>query len=256
MDLEPLKDRAYQFPASHLPELAPLIRDFREVHQPLQGFTLASIWDKFPVAQHLYQDCLQVPNRDYYWGYEVQFGDPTHPHIQEILRAGAAVTEALGRFLGQAPVGQRVGPWKVKRSYLKHGPLWQQLQSQGAQIKQRHGVELSGCFYYPPGGFREWHSNARHDQGWRMYYCQVSEPGKSSFQYLDPLSGRVQSLVDRNDHFNLFYVTGADEVADGKRPDYFWHSVYSQTHRASLGMRVSESLVKKLIEAKVLPPAP
>lgn len=256
MDLEAYKDRAYQFPAKDLPHLAPMIQEFRRVHQALEGFEMTSIWGKFPVARQLYQDCLEVPDKDYYWGYEVQFGDPGHPHIQEILEAGAAVTEALGKFLGQGPVGQRVGPWKVKRTYLKHAPLWDHLQSQKKEIQRRYGVELSGCFYYPPGGFREWHSNARHDQGWRMYYCQVSEPGKSSFQYLDPTNGQVQRLMDRDDHFNLFYVTGAEEVARGRRPDYFWHSVQSQTHRASLGMRVSEAWVERLIGDKVLSPAP
>lgn len=252
MKIEAFKNRAYQFPAGRLPQLAPLLQNFRQVHQALEGFEMESIWGDYPVARQLFQDCLKIPHKEYYWDYEVQFGDPGHPHIQEILRAGAAVTAALGKFLDQAPVGQRVGPWKVKRTYLKHAPLWDHFRSQRDEIQRRYGVELSGCFYYPPGGFREWHSNARHDQGWRMYYCMVSEPGGSSFQYLDARSGQVQRLMDRDDHFNLFYVTGVNEVAEGKRPDYFWHSVYSETHRASLGMRVSEALVEDLIRRNIL----
>lgn len=91
-------------------------------------------------------------------------------------------------------------------------------------------VEVSGHFWYPPGGFMGWHTNLR-KPGWRMYVNYCEEEGKSFFRYRDPDTGEIVTAHDRTWNFRLFRITPA-------KP--FWHCVYSDTHRFSLGYKIEQ----------------
>lgn len=89
-------------------------------------------------------------------------------------------------------------------------------------------IQDSGHFWYPPGGFMSWHTNVR-TPGWRLYINYCEEAGKSFFRYRDPETGRVHTSWDDIWNFRLFKI-------DPNR--LFWHSVYSETNRFSLGYRI------------------
>ena len=88
--------------------------------------------------------------------------------------------------------------------------------------------ENTGHFWYPPGGYMEWHTNSR-NPGWRFYITYVDKPGKSFFRYRDPISGEIITIYDKQWNFRLFKVS-LDKL--------LWHAVYSNTHRFSIGYTI------------------
>jgi len=89
-------------------------------------------------------------------------------------------------------------------------------------------LENSGNFWYPPGGYMGWHTNLR-TPGWRLYLTRADEPGRSFFRYRDPVTGEIVTARDAAMNARLFHVTPAAP---------FWHAVYSDTDRFSLGFKV------------------
>lgn len=104
---------------------------------------------------------------------------------------------------------------------------------------------LSGFFYYPPGGFKEWHTDFEDpqpdsDKHWRVYLLNTTRDGKSWFQYLDR-TGRIRKVPDRNGYLNLFSLTESPPL---------WHAVYSNTHRWSVGIKLATEVIEALIERR------
>lgn len=101
----------------------------------------------------------------------------------------------------------------------------------------------SGNFWYPPKGYMGWHTN-QGLPGWRLYINYAEEPGKSFFRYRDPETGEIVTAWDKEWNFRLFRVT---------KEKFFWHAVYSDTNRFSLGYLVStKSGMKPLYKRKYL----
>lgn len=100
-------------------------------------------------------------------------------------------------------------------------------------------VVVRGVFYYPPGGYRVWHSNQYDPHGWRLYMVHTNG-GESAFNYL--ADGKVVSMPDKDGIVNAF------KVGDGK--DILYHSVHSDTaDRWSLGFLVEDpKAVEKLLK--------
>ena len=40
-------------------------------------------------------------------------------------------------------------------------------------------IGIRGWFWYPPKGFREWHTNMYDPSGWRLYIVHVDQKNKS-----------------------------------------------------------------------------
>lgn len=95
--------------------------------------------------------------------------------------------------------------------------------------EQAFDIRCSGNFWYPPGGYVGWHTD-RAMPGWRLYISHAEEANKSFFRYLDPDHDRVVTSADNGWDYRLFRVSPA-------KP--FWHAVYSQTNRFSLGFNIS-----------------
>lgn len=93
---------------------------------------------------------------------------------------------------------------------------------------ERLAAENTGHFWYPPGGFMSWHTNLR-TPGWRLYISHSADPGRSFFRYRDPATGHMVTDLDRAWNVRLFAI-------DPARP--FWHAVYSETDRFSLGYKI------------------
>ena len=90
--------------------------------------------------------------------------------------------------------------------------------------------EQRGIFWYPKGGFREWHSNFPYNEqtdrsGWRIYLVDVEEEGKSGFQYLNA-EGQNVHCEDKIGYANVFWLP---------HDRFFWHAIYSNTNRFSCG---------------------
>ena len=92
----------------------------------------------------------------------------------------------------------------------------------------------SGHFYYPPGGGMQWHTNA--DTPYLRCYLNYSRNGDSYFKYYDQ---EQEKTVVSQDHTGWNLRT-FEIGKQGK--DLFWHSVYSNTDRVSLGFRIINNL--------------
>ncbi len=74
-----------------------------------------------------------------------------------------------------------------------------------------------------------WHTNER-TPGWRLYLTVADEPGRSIFRYRDPASGRITTVADARWNARLFRITAAPPL---------WHAIYSETHRFSIGYKLT-----------------
>ena len=90
-----------------------------------------------------------------------------------------------------------------------------------------------GDQFYPPGSFRGWHTDRFNYIGWVVFLVEVAEPGKSSFRYVDPRSGEMVVVPDRND-VAYFFRPSAEEPL-------FWHGVLCEdTFRWSQGFSLPQ----------------
>jgi hypothetical protein len=95
----------------------------------------------------------------------------------------------------------------------------------------------SGNYLYPPGGFKEWHTNMASTPGWRMYIINKSPHGKSFFRYVDPVTTTLETHWDEDGQINIFHV-------NSKEP--FWHAVRSiDAHRWSKGYVIPDNWREK-----------
>jgi len=96
----------------------------------------------------------------------------------------------------------------------------------------RAPVIESGNYLYPPGGFKEWHTNMGSMPGWRMYIIHKLQEGNSFFRYVDPDTMTLKTLWDEDGQVNIFRVSP-------DRP--FWHAVSSvDTYRWSKGFIIPD----------------
>lgn len=94
-------------------------------------------------------------------------------------------------------------------------------------------VVESGNYLYPPGGFKEWHTNMASLPGWRMYIINKSAAGKSFFRYVDPATTQLQTIWDEAGQINIFRVT---------QNQPFWHAVRSiDAYRWSKGFVIPDN---------------
>ena len=90
-----------------------------------------------------------------------------------------------------------------------------------------------GDQFYSPGAFRDWHTDRFSYVGWIVFLVEVAQPGRSSFRYMDPASGDLVVVPDRND-MAYFFRTSAEEPL-------FWHGVLCEaTYRWSQGFSIPQ----------------
>lgn len=87
---------------------------------------------------------------------------------------------------------------------------------------KKYGSTCSGAFWYPPGGFQDWHTNS--DNPGKRLYVSWSETGDSGMRWFR--DGRVVDDPDKQGwNVRLFEVP-------------CWHMVYANCWRFSCGWKV------------------
>jgi hypothetical protein len=88
----------------------------------------------------------------------------------------------------------------------------------------KNKVGISGRIWYPKNGYMGWHTNGDHP-GYRLYASWSEEGNKSFFRYQE--NGETVTSYDKQGwNYRLFKVP-------------FWHCVYSETNRISLGFVIT-----------------
>ena len=63
-----------------------------------------------------------------------------------------------------------------------------------------------GDYWYPRGGFRDWHTNKYDTSGWRLYIIDVDAPAESYFRIKHPRTNEIVTLWDQPGTFNFFLI--------------------------------------------------
>jgi len=56
-------------------------------------------------------------------------------------------------------------------------------------------VSFRGMYWYPPGGFTEWHTDGHHVEGWRVYFTEVDIEKESYFAFINAI-GKSTRVLD------------------------------------------------------------
>jgi len=196
-----LRTEVHQIPLSVLfssfPELQAV---WSPLHQVWKGLCANTSWEnRFEESQDTEQKILFAETQDI----------PDVEKYQRLEQLGQEQREAVE--LGEG--------WFLNRGKISY-----------PRLAWLPSFEQRGVFWYPKGGYREWHSNfpynAHTDRaGWRIYLVDVEEEGKSGFQYLNE-EGNCIHCADRKGYANIFWLP---------HDRFFWHAVFSRTNRFSCG---------------------
>lgn len=177
--------------------------------------------EKIPSAEIIAKEFLKrdaylaAPKREYAWSADQV------PVDLEVTRDKPRISPQSGVV--------RLGP----------GMDWQQRLALRDLLSEFFNGEVleSGNFLYPPGGFKEWHTNMDGEPGWRMYIVHKDE-GLSYFRYVCPDTMQIRTIEDEDGQINIFRVG----------PDLpFWHAVKSiDAHRYSKGFIIPDSWMDRL----------
>ncbi len=86
-------------------------------------------------------------------------------------------------------------------------------------------ASMSGSLIYPPAGWMGWHTNSDRE-GWRLYVNYITGGGDSFLRWSQ--NGEIRTDYDTAGfNFRAFRV--------GNRHELFWHCIYADNWRFSLG---------------------
>jgi hypothetical protein len=114
------------------------------------------------------------------------------------------------------------------------------------QIFHEPHLPHRGNFYYPPNGYREWHTNQFDPSGWRLYLIHTVPTGCSLFRYHLPSTPleEIRNAIDHDGMVRLFKIP--DRRESHGQP--LWHTIVSDGQRWSLGLMLSERNAQQLID--------
>lgn len=120
----------------------------------------------------------------------------------------------------------------IQRFHLRNTPYSIKLREEVSKHFRQYHVRQSNEIIYPSdGGFMGWHTNWD-SPATRLYLSYVDESDKSFFRYVDPITQEIVTSYDKKGWTaRLFKVT---------RDPLFWHCVYSETPRISIGFRITK----------------
>ena len=101
-----------------------------------------------------------------------------------------------------------------------------------SNIYPKASITQSGNFFYPENGFMSWHTNIK-SPGRRIYLSYVEEANKSAFKYIQN-NREIVSFDFVGWNMREFLVS---------EDNLFWHCVYTETPRMSIGFRVFDYLL-------------
>jgi hypothetical protein len=195
-----------------------------------------------------YENCFKLPNEIYYYPSDVPKRHYSAEHRRKLL-VGLNKESKQALFKSNPGIYE---PGKNSYTYLDghiiaNGTIeLEPDKNLGKLIEQVFNGKLktqpSGYFWYPPKGFRAWHTNRRNTRGWRMYIVYTYNEGKSGMSYKDYNTGKLHTVTDRNGYVNLFHIN-----TNEPHEPLFWHSVFSDTHRFSLGLNITDEFAHELL---------
>lgn len=114
------------------------------------------------------------------------------------------------------------------------------------QIFQEPHIPHRGNFYYPPNGYREWHTNQFDLSGWRLYLIHTLPTGCSLFRYHLPSTplDEITNAIDHDGMVRLFRIPDKRETGG----EVLWHNIVSDGQRWSLGVLLNERNAQQLLE--------
>lgn len=214
----------YSFPATALPDfssIAELSRAACVVPAALQGRSFTELPDSDPVAQ-LRRELELVPD---------------FPAFE--AREAAEASHKYGR-VDLRPAVDSIAP-AANSVVFPGGASSTHLNDLIGAVMTRFGTfcQLQGAFYYPPGGFRTWHTNRYDVPGWRMYLVDVDQSARSYFRFVRPSDGRLVTVWDQPGTVNFFRIDPAAPL---------WHCIGNVgTRRWSKGFVVPADWQQRLL---------
>jgi hypothetical protein len=107
-------------------------------------------------------------------------------------------------------------------------------------------VRFSGSLWYPPRGYRGWHTNET-QPGWRMYLIdfdgsEADIAGKSFFRYMNPQTSELVTLYERPRLMRCFKI-------EDEKDKLLWHCIVNDSafSRWSFGFMLKDSWMKTLL---------
>jgi len=216
---------AYQVPISEFTDRFPIINEIWTHYKGMCNFgtetvtqtnALNGIINKVPYLNNMREEVMVYPDKKKYDQFEI--------------------TECYGNENNRPVILPYNDVWRLKNGKYQHlvnnrsFPKYHWDESK-INLLSNIGLDPRGNFYYPAGGFREWHSNRLDTPGYRVYFVACEKDNKSGLNYIDPVTDTVKTLYDKNETANIFYVNDSKENA-------FFHSVFSDTDRFSFGFNV------------------
>lgn len=222
-------------PRSAVPELDNILRSMEPALVKIKGINLYEDFKGIPM-QRLHQisaNSTDITDDEFYFLHRYEMEGS---HKKSIKRRSG--------FIKKPPKKMRIRgekkEWIQSNGYFVMKDLmWG--RKLFTKFWESHQILVTGYFYYPPGGFREWHTNENDVVGWRLYYVKREEPNRSWFLWKDPVTGKTHRENDCNDCYNMFKVKS-------RQDGVLWHSVYSDTHRFSIGINIPESFASKITQ--------
>ena len=171
---------------------------------------------------------------------------------------------------------------KYRRNGAHNSDIYLATKSLEEIFESRLNGELRGNFYYPPKGFREWHTNKYDRHGWRLYLVhtssshrhskscvvQNSENSGEGISLRDTEFGDVETeppkqKIERRSEEAFFRYKHPVSNAIHSCVDFdgclrmfrvsgggdsLWHAICSECDRWSLGFILSDENAKKMLD--------
>ena len=214
----------YNIPWDAIPELHDHINPLLEnIMENLPKGDLYKLHDQMPEYKMRFDDADKIlKSRDYYTKVEMNLRDHTGNGSSRLV-----LTNNANNQLSDGKYQLSDGKYRLNSS-LKFS-------------------KLTGFFYYPPGGFKEWHTNQNSGRvpNWRIYLIFLTNPDTESyFSYINPKTKKFHRMRDKHMHFNVFYLNNNPNRL-------LWHSVKCiKGGRISIGLNINPFTIPSL--AKIL----
>lgn len=244
-----------QVPRSMIPELEEPLQELETLFVPIKGLNM---YGEDAFEKDTDDRILQyISNTSFNMGWAKELYFYEHEFRRQLNREGLTpetrARTIRSNYVGpKGEKGQRLlntlrgtirlrrKNWNQRSGTLVHRFIY--LLAKKYSLSHRKYIQdIKGLFYYPPGGFREWHTNLLDDTSWRLYYINVTEDEKSWFRYVPAGSNETVLVPDRSGYYNMFRLRSRKE-------ELLWHTVYSDTNRFSVGFKITPNFAYRVIK--------
>jgi hypothetical protein len=198
--------------------------------------TLDHLPDEAAILQQEYE--LSQHKGDY--SIAAPLRDVETPEIQHVLKQ-LQPHEPAEAQLREGGLLRRQLKHREASGYVKLDERKTRMAELIAHVSQFFGTtcRCQGDYWYPRGGFRDWHTNKYDASGWRLYIVDVDAPAQSYFRIKDPTTNEIVTLWDQPGTFNFFLI-------DPSR--LLWHCIGArQANRWSKGFLIPDTWLDSVV---------